>query len=163
MHTMKQSGRLTPALRVLTPFAIMAGVELAIFWPLIQRLSTALHDRFDTMLNTWILTWQARELIRAPLAVFNAPIFHPLPNMLALSEIIWPAAPMTVPILAASGNPLLVYNLTFLGTVFLADIQEDTRVCFWGDFIQPSLNMAGITPKNRKAVAAKCAEQLPIG
>ena len=122
MHAMKQSGRITPALRVLTPFVIMAGVELVIFWPLIQRLSTALHDRFDTMLNTWILTWQARELIRAPLAVFNAPIFHPLPNMLALSEIIWPAAPMTVPILAASGNPLLVYNLTFLGTVFLAAV-----------------------------------------
>ena len=74
------------------------------------------------MLNTWILTWQARELIRAPLAVFDAPIFHPLPDMLALSEIIWPAAPMTVPILAASGNPLLVYNLTFLGTVFLAAV-----------------------------------------
>ena len=29
---------------------------------------------------------------------------------------------MTVPILAASGNPLLVYNLTFLGTVFLAAV-----------------------------------------
>ena len=120
MHAMKQSGRITPAFRVLTPFAIIAGVELAVFWPLIQRLSTALHDRFDTMLNTWILTWQARELVRAPLSLFDAPIFHPLPDMLALSEIIWPAAPMTVPILAASGNPLLVYNLTFLGTVFLA-------------------------------------------
>ena len=93
---------------------------MSIFWPLIQRLSTALHDRFDTMLNTWILTWQAHELIRSPLSVFNAPIFHPLPDTLALSEIIWPAAPMTVPILAATGNPLLVYNLTFLGTVFLA-------------------------------------------
>ncbi len=122
MHAMKQSGRKTPALRALTPFAVMAGVELAIFWPLIQRLTTALHDRFDTMLNTWILTWQARELVRAPLSVFNAPIFHPLPDMLALSEIIWPAAPMTVPILAASGNPILVYNLTFLGTVFLAAV-----------------------------------------
>ena len=120
MHVMKQSGRLTPALRVLTPFAIMAGIELVIFWPLIQRLTTALHDRFDTMLNAWILTWQARALISAPLSVFNAPIFHPLPDALALSEIIWPAAPMTVPILAATGNPLLVYNLTFLGTVFLA-------------------------------------------
>ena len=122
MHAMKQSGRGKNALRVLTPFAIMGGVELAIFWPLICRLSTALHDRFDTMLNTWILTWQAHELIRAPLALFNAPIFHPLPDMLALSEIIWPAAPMTVPILAASGNPILVYNLTFLGTVFLAAV-----------------------------------------
>ena len=120
MHAMKQSGREKKALGVLTPFVIIAGVELAVFWPLIQRLTTALHDRFDTMLNTWILAWQARELIRAPLSVFDAPIFHPLPDMLALSEIIWPAAPMTVPILAASGNVLLVYNLVFLGTVFLA-------------------------------------------
>ena len=122
MGGMKQSVRNTPALRVLAPFAILAGAELVIFWPLIYRLGTALHDRFDTMLNTWILTWQAHELIRAPLSLFNAPIFHPLPDMLALSEIIWPAAPMTVPILAASGNPILVYNLTFLGTVFLAAV-----------------------------------------
>ena len=122
MHAMKQSGRGKNALRALAPFAIMAGVELAIFWPLIQRLTTALHDRFDTMLNTWILTWQAHALIRTPLALFNAPIFHPLPDMLALSEFIWPAAPLTVPILAASGNPILVYNLTFLGTVFLAAV-----------------------------------------
>ncbi len=122
MCAMKQSGRITPKLRILAPFAILAGVELVIFWPLISRLTTALHDRFDTMLNTWILTWQAHELIRAPLALFNAPIFHPLPDMLALSEIIWPAAPMTVPILAASGNPILVYNLTFLGTISLAAV-----------------------------------------
>jgi len=117
---MKLSSRTTHAFRALAPFAVMASVELVIFWPLIRRLSTALHDRFDTMLNTWILTWQARQLIRAPLSLFDAPIFHPLPDMLALSEIIWPAAPMSAPILAASGNPLLVYNLTFLATVFLA-------------------------------------------
>ena len=74
------------------------------------------------MLNTWIINWQAHQLLRAPLALFNAPIFHPLPDTLALSEIIWPAAPAAAPLLAATANPVLVYNLTFLGSFFVAAV-----------------------------------------
>jgi hypothetical protein len=120
MCRIKLPSRFARALRALGPFAVIAGVELILFWPLIRRLGTALHDRFDTMLNTWILAWQARQLISAPLSLYDAPIFHPLRDMLALSEIIWPAAPAATPILAVSGNPILAYNLVFLGTVFLA-------------------------------------------
>lgn len=120
MRGMIQSGRFVRLVRILAPMIVLAGLELAIFWPLVRHSGTALHDRSDTMLNTWIINWQAHQLLRAPLALFNAPIFHPLPDALALSEIIWPAAPAAAPILAASGNPILVYNLAFLGSFFVA-------------------------------------------
>ncbi len=104
------------------PFLSYAGLTLLLFWPLLGHLAAGLHDRSDTALNTWIIAWQAHVLPRAPLALFNAPIFYPLPNTLALSEILWPIAPLAVPLLAATGNPVLVYNLFFLATFPLAGL-----------------------------------------
>jgi hypothetical protein len=92
------------------------------FWPLLANLGLALHDRSDTLLNTWILGWQAHILVREPWELFNAPIFYPLPNTLALSEVLWPFAPLAVPLLAATGNPVLVYNLLFLASFPLAGL-----------------------------------------
>jgi len=108
------------ALIALAPLLACAGLTLLIFWPLLPNLGAGLHDRSDTTLNTWILAWQAHILPRDPFALFVAPIFHPLRETLALSEILWPAAPIAVPLLAATGNPVLVYNLLFLAAFPLA-------------------------------------------
>ncbi len=97
-----------------------AGLTLLLFWPLLGHLADGLHDRSDTTLNTWIIAWQAHILPTAPLALFNAPIFWPLPNTLALSEILWPIAALAVPWLAATRNPVFVYNLFFLTAFPLA-------------------------------------------
>lgn len=103
-------------------FLIYAVLTCLLFWPLLPMLDRGLHDRSDTTLNTWIIAWQAHVLPRAPLALFDAPIFHPLPNALALSEILWPLAPLAVPLLAAGANPALVYNLFFLVAFPLAGL-----------------------------------------
>src|SRR5512137_3047245 len=110
------------ALIALAPLLAYAGLTLLLFWPILPQLGTGLHDRSDTTLNTWILAWQTHILPRDPLALFAAPIFHPLRDTLALSEILWPAAPIAVPLLAATGNPVLVYNLLFLAAFPLAGL-----------------------------------------
>ncbi len=107
-------------LRILAPFVLIIGAEVLFLHPLIGQMGRALHDRSDTTLNTWILNWQAHMLIREPWALFDAPIFYPLRNTLALSEILWPAAPLAVPLLAATGNPILVYNVLYLASFLLA-------------------------------------------
>jgi hypothetical protein len=117
---MRSSSGSCRALIALAPLLAYAGLTLLLFWPLLPQLGTGLHDRSDTTLNTWILAWQAHILPRAPLALFAAPIFHPLRDALALSEILWPAAPIAVPLLTATGNPVLVYNLLFLAAFPLA-------------------------------------------
>jgi hypothetical protein len=108
------------AVKALTPLLLYAGLATGFFWPLLLHLSSGLHDRSDTVLNTWIIGWQAHILPQAPLALFDAPIFHPLHNTLALSEILWPAAPAAVPLTLATQAPLLVYNLLFLASFPLA-------------------------------------------
>ncbi len=102
------------------PILTYGGAALALFSPLLWRLQTGLHDRSDTILNTWILAWQDHILTRAPLDLFNAPIFHPLPDTLAYSEILWPIAPLALPIQIAFQNPILAYNFFFLGSFLLA-------------------------------------------
>ena len=106
--------------KVLVPLLLYAALTIGFFWPLLPRLASGLHDRSDTVLNTWIIGWQAHILPIAPLSVFDAPIFHPLHNTLALSEILWPAAPAAVPLALATQAPLLVYNLLFLASFVLA-------------------------------------------
>jgi hypothetical protein len=108
------------AVKALIPLLLYAGLATGFFWPLLLHLSSGLHDRSDTVLNTWIIGWQAHILPQAPLALFDAPIFHPLRNTLALSEILWPAAPAAVPLTLATQAPLLVYNLLFLASFPLA-------------------------------------------
>jgi hypothetical protein len=106
----------------LPAFLTYVALTLLLFSPLLPHLGASLHDRSDTTLNTWIVAWQAHILPRAPWTLFDAPIFHPLPNALALSEILWPIAPLAVPLLAAADNPVLVYNLFFLAAFPLAGL-----------------------------------------
>lgn len=70
-------------------------------------------DRPDGRLNAWILAWGAHALTHEPGRLFQAPVFHPLPDALAFSEnLILPAA-LTAPALLL-GGPVLGYNLALL-------------------------------------------------
>lgn len=70
-------------------------------------------DRPDGRLNAWILAWDAHALTRDPGRLFQAPIFHPLPDALAFSEnLILPAA-LAAPALLL-GGPVLGYNVALL-------------------------------------------------
>ncbi len=111
-----------PAAVTAAAFLGYAALTCVLFSPLLTNLGSGLHDRSDTALNTWIVAWQAHILLGDPLALFDAPIFYPLADTLALSEILWPAAPLAVPLLAATGNPVLVYNLLFLLSFPLAGL-----------------------------------------
>jgi hypothetical protein len=70
-------------------------------------------NRPDGRLNAWILAWDAHAALREPARLFEAPIFHPLPDALAFSENLLLPAVLTVPAQLASG-PALAYNLALL-------------------------------------------------
>jgi hypothetical protein len=70
-------------------------------------------DRPDGRLNAWILAWGAHALTHEPGRLFQAPVFHPLPDALAFSEnLVLPAA-LTAPA-SLLGGPVLAYNLALL-------------------------------------------------
>ena len=117
--------RALPAPRPVTPrqLAMATLAYLATFafmsWPLLRdpaRLAP-LHQP-DGRLNAWILAWDVHALGSRPSEVFQAPIFHPLPDALAFSENLLLPAILTAPAQLLSG-PALAFNMAFtLGLVF---------------------------------------------
>jgi hypothetical protein len=105
-------------------WSVSGHAILALFmsWPLILDLAgSGVTDRPDGRLNVWILAWDAHALVHDPGRLFQAPIFHPLPDALAFSEnLLLPAilaAPATL-----LGGPVLGYNLILLASVVVSGL-----------------------------------------
>jgi hypothetical protein len=91
-------------------------------WPLVRDLAGAGPvDRPDGRLNAWILAWDAHALLRDPGHVFQAPIFHPLPDALAFSENLLLLALVAAPA-ALAGEPVLAYNMALLFCLVLSGL-----------------------------------------
>jgi hypothetical protein len=99
------------------------GALLAVMsWPLVRDLAGAGPiDRPDGRLNAWILAWDAHALLHEPARLFQAPIFHPLPDALAFSENLLLLAVAGAPALLA-GEPVLAYNLVLLFCLVLSGL-----------------------------------------
>jgi 6-pyruvoyl-tetrahydropterin synthase related domain len=100
-------------------------------WPLALDLAhTGMVDRPDGRLNAWIMAWDVHALAhRVPL--WDAPIFHPLPDALAFSENLLLPAILTAP-LQAIGGPVLAYNVLLLLCLVLSGLATQLlarRVC----------------------------------
>ena len=98
----------------------MAGyalLALLLTHPLIFHLNQAVpHDIGDPLLNTWILAWDSHALLTRPLSLFQANIYHPLPNTLAFSEHLISTALLALPLQLLLGEPVVAYNLSLLAT-----------------------------------------------
>jgi len=88
--------------------------------PLVLHLASAVEDKQDALLNTWIIAWVGHALITEPLNLFNANIFYPYSDALAFSETLLPQGLFALPFNLAFDNTVLGYNLVLLGSFFLA-------------------------------------------
>ena len=94
-------------------FGHLAAVA-AMSWPLVADLAGhGVTDRPDGRLNAWILAWDVHALARDPARLFQAPIFHPLPDALAFSENLVLPAVLAAPALLL-GGPAAGYNAVLL-------------------------------------------------
>jgi len=110
--------------------AVAAGytaVALVMTWPLaLGRGRDVPGDLGDALLNMWILAWgfdALPGLLTGTLswtAFWNAPMFHPEPLALALSEHLIAQVLQGAPIYWLTGNLVLTYNLLFLSTYLLS-------------------------------------------
>jgi hypothetical protein len=90
-----------------------AAVVALMSWPLVTDLAgLGVSDRPDGRLNAWILAWDAHALGHEPSRLFQAPIFHPLPDTLAFSENLLVPGLIGAPFQA--GGPVLAYNVVLL-------------------------------------------------
>jgi hypothetical protein len=100
--------------RWLGPAGLYGAVTLALTFPLLPALGSALpHDAGDPVLNTWILWWSTRT-VPLSAAWWNAPMFFPTTGAMALSELLVGLLPLTAPIQWLTNNPLAAYNTAFV-------------------------------------------------
>jgi hypothetical protein len=100
-------------------FALYLLFAIALTWPLVLRLGTAVpNDLGDPLLNVWILWWNATNV---PLTStwWNLPSFFPGTNALTFSEHLAGLAPISTPVYWITGNALAAYNVVFLLTFTL--------------------------------------------
>jgi len=115
-------GAPTPLGRREVGLCLAAYVVLVVLmsWPLaLHPVTSGVVDRPDGRLNAWILAWDAHALVHSPGRVFEAPIFHPLPDALAFSENLLLPAALVAPAVLLYG-PVLGYNLLLLASYALS-------------------------------------------
>ncbi len=89
-------------------------LSLLLTYPLPLHLASAVEDRQDALLNVWITAWDGHQLLSDPVHLFDANIFHPYAHTLAYSELLLGNGLLSLPITAASGNPVLGYNVALV-------------------------------------------------
>ncbi|MEW5982273.1 MAG: hypothetical protein AB1806_07865 [Acidobacteriota bacterium] len=100
---------------------VHAALAVLATWPLVRRLGWALPgDLGDPLLNTFILGWDADRLLHGLRGLWDAPPFFPFRQTLAFSEHLLGVAIFTAPLQWITGNPVLAYNVAFLGSPVLA-------------------------------------------
>jgi hypothetical protein len=105
---------------VLAAAGFYVVLAAAITWPLVLHPGSVVpNDLGDPLLNTWLMSWNARVL---PLtaAWWNSPQFFPIEGTMAFSEHLLGLSIITTPVILASGNPLLGYNAAFFLSFVLA-------------------------------------------
>lgn len=108
--------------RVLLAAVALAALTCAYTWPLPAYAASAVaHDRGDPLLVTWILWWTSHT-VPLTTAWWNAPAFYPSTGVLAFSENLLSLAPITAPIVHATGSPVLAYNVAFLLSYVLSGL-----------------------------------------
>lgn len=126
--------------------AFYLALTLWITWPLAASAGRRITgDLGDPLLLTWILTWVLQHLTRAlsgdlaALAqMWDANIFYPETQALAMSDHFVAQAIQVLPVWLVTHNPILCYNLSVIATFVLTGVgvQLLTRA-FTGGVIAP--------------------------
>jgi len=100
-------------------FLLFLLLSVVMTYPLAFRLSDAVVNYGDPLLNTWIMAWDIHALKTQPLHLFDANNFYPYENTLAYSENLLTTALLAAPWTWLTDNPVLAHNmLTLLSFAF---------------------------------------------
>src|SRR5213593_2369181 len=108
--------RLTPREAAVVA-VFFAAVAIATTYPLIARATSALPAGLgDPALVTFLLAWDADRIAHGFRAFWEAPYLFPHLHTLAYAEHMLGVALFTAPLQWLTRNPVLVYNVAFLGS-----------------------------------------------
>ena len=96
--------------------AAFVAVTIALTWPLLPRLGAVVpKDLGDPLFSTWALWWNAR-VVPFSAEWWDAPIFAPAGDAMALADPRLGLSLLTTPLIHAGVAPLAAYGAAFLVT-----------------------------------------------
>lgn len=99
-----------------------AFLTLVVTWPQGAALTTSTHGHHDALFNMWRLAWISEALSMTGTALFDPPIFVPVPGSLAFSDAVLLQGVIAWPWLAAGVPVLPVYNVLLLGGMWASAV-----------------------------------------
>ena len=114
--------RLPDSIHWLAIFALFTALTAAMTYPQLWRMTDAINDVGDPLLNAWALSWVAHQLPRAPAHLFDGNIFFPQPATLAYSETLLAPGLAVAPLRWLGAGPILVYNLVMISGFILSGV-----------------------------------------
>lgn len=88
----------------------LAALALVLTWPLGDPRARVLPDMDDAFFSIWRLAWIAHQLVRDPVALFDANIFYPATHTLAYSDAMLLVGLAGTPFLWAGVPPAVVHD-----------------------------------------------------
>ena len=108
--------------RATVVFLSYLAYTLFLTYPLVRGLGSTLpSDVGDPVLNTWILWWNS-EAVPLSERWWNAPMFHPMADVLTYSEHLLGLLPISGSVQWISENPILAYNIAWILSFPLAGL-----------------------------------------
>jgi F5/8 type C domain len=100
--------------RSLAPVLLYLAITIALTYPILRHIGSVIpHDLGDPVLNTWLLWWSSKRMPMTA-AWWNAPMFFPAANVMALSELLIGLLPITFVVQWLTHNPVAAYNVAFV-------------------------------------------------
>jgi hypothetical protein len=90
------------------------GLTLVVTWPLATCLGRCLGPPPDSILSVYFLAWVAHALTTPGVRLLDAPMFAPYPGTLVLGDWMPAVAPLAVPTVVLTGNPVVAHNVVLL-------------------------------------------------
>jgi len=100
-----------PAGAALVLYVMLA---LAAFYPQSLRPSNTIAYVGDSLESVYLVAWNVHQLFRSPGHLFDANVLYPVPHALTHTDHRLLPSIVVAPVLWASGNPVLAYNVAVL-------------------------------------------------
>lgn len=110
---------------------LSALFSVCLTYPLIFKMNDHAIDLGDTRLNAYIHSWVAHALAKQPGNLFDANMFYPAKNTLALSENMVGDQPFFAIVYGLTGNPILALNVVLLLSFELSALAMYLLVRSW--------------------------------
>jgi hypothetical protein len=101
---------------------IFTALTVLFFWRYAWSPTTTVSDPGDPLFLMWTMEWVRRALVHSPSQLFDAPMFHPLPDVLAYSDPLLPQAIVGAPLRLVGFGPIFAYNAVYLGGIALSGV-----------------------------------------